>query len=298
MRLRSRRASLRTGRGYEWARRALSGSDPRLQPTYPPGTLVLMGRRVGPLAAEVIQGEGGGKFTASLMLVHGLWSDAYVWRRFVGFLGHRGWTSIAVHLRGRAAGGPASGVAQHLDDLRTVVAELEAPPVVVGHDLGGLLALHLTGARAIVALAPLVPLPLVASPAPALQRAGSAFARWRGRPLGPPRGAWRGDYPTETMVREPANVIRDVLGKAWLPPALPPDVPALVLASEQDRVVPSESAAQLAAVVGADFELCAGGHAMLTNTGWEERVATVHRWLIQKLGAPLLAFYEEAMNPE
>jgi len=172
-----------------------------------------MGQSAGPLTAEVIQGEGGGKFTASLLLVHGLWSDARIWHRFVGFLGHRGWTSIAVHLRGRDGSEPVSGVEQHLDDLRHVVADLAAPPVVVGHDFGGLLALHLTGARAIVAVAPLVPLPLATSPAPALKRAGSALARWRGRPLAPPRGVWRNSYPAKSLVREPASVVRDLIEK-------------------------------------------------------------------------------------
>ena len=256
-----------------------------------------MQRRAGPLTAEIIQGEGG-KFTAPLILVHGLWSDARVWRRCIGFLAHRGWTSIAVNLRGHDGSPPATGVEQHLSDLEQVVATLEARPVVVGHDLGGLLALHLTDVRAVVALAPLVPLPLATSATPALQRAGSALSRWRGQPLAPPRGAWRGEY-AEEHVLEPAAVVRDLTGKPWMPPALPADLPALVLAGDRDRVVGSDAAAKLADAVGAEVHFCAGtGHAMLTDSGWEERVSTVHRWLIRKLGAPLLALYEEAMNPE
>jgi pimeloyl-ACP methyl ester carboxylesterase len=206
---------------------------------------------------------------------------------------------MAVNLRGRAGSPAVSGVAQHVDDLKQVVAALDAPPVVVGHDLGALLALHLTGARAIVALAPLVPLPLAPSPTPGLHRAGSVLARWRGRPLAPPRGAWRGEYPQERVIREDPVVLHDLTAKAWMPSSLPADVPALVLAGDQDRVVDSPLAEKLAGAVGAEFQLCAGaGHAMVTDTRWEERVSTVHRWLIRKLGAPLLALYEEAMNPE
>jgi pimeloyl-ACP methyl ester carboxylesterase len=204
---------------------------------------------------------------------------------------------MAVDLRGRDGGVTAPGVEQHLSELRQVLATLEAPPVVVGHDLGGLLALHLTDARAIVALAPLVPPPLGGSRA--LLRAGRILDRWRGKSLPPPRGAWRGDYSEEPVVREPAAVVRDLIAKPWMPESLPSDVPALVLAGERDRVVDSDSAAKLAAAVGAEFQLCAEvGHAMLTDSGWEERVSTVHRWLIRRLGAPLLALYEEAMNPD
>jgi pimeloyl-ACP methyl ester carboxylesterase len=258
-----------------------------------------MHRRIGRLTAEVMQGEGGGKFTASLVLLHGLWGDARVWRPFVGFLGHRGWTATAVNLRGRAGSEPASGIEQHLSDLRQAVATLDAPPVVVGHDLGGLLALHLTEARAIVALAPLVPLPLSTTPLPALQRAGSMLERWRGQPLRAPRGAWRGDYVEDPSIRESVDVVRDLTTKPWMPPALPAEVPGLVLAGGQDRVVDPDSVGKLAVAIGAELELCsAAGHAMLSDSGWEERVSLVHRWLIRKLGAPLLAFYEEAMNPE
>jgi pimeloyl-ACP methyl ester carboxylesterase len=257
-----------------------------------------MARRIGPLAAEITQGEGR-KFTAPIVLVHGLWSTHRVWRRFVGFLGHRGWTTIAVDLRGRDGGPPASGVQQHLDDLRAVLATLEAPPVVVGHDLGGLLALHLTEARAIVALSPLLPSSLATSPPPALQKAGSMLERWRGQLLRAPGGSWRRDYPDGQQAREPATVVRDLITQTRMPPALPAEVPGLVLAGERDRIVGAETAGELAAAVGAEYEVCAdAGHAMLTDAGWEERVSTVHRWLIRKLGAPLLALYEEAMNPE
>jgi pimeloyl-ACP methyl ester carboxylesterase len=257
-----------------------------------------MARRVGPLTAETVQGEGA-KFTAPLLLVHGLWSDARIWRRFVGFLSHRGWTCIAVNLRGRDGSPPVASVAEHLDDLKQVMAALEAPPVVVGHDLGGLLALHLSGARAVVALAPLVPLPLAPTPAPALRRAGNVLSRWRGQPLTPPRGSWRDDYVAQPSAREPSIVVRELMAKPWMPAALPADVPGLVLGRERDRIVDPELAAKLAVAAGAEFQLCAGdSHAMMTDAGWEERVSIVHRWLIRTLGAPLLALYEEAMNPE
>lgn len=257
-----------------------------------------MARRVGPLTAETIQGEGA-KFTAPLLLVHGLWSDARLWRRFVGFLSHRGWTCIAVNLRGRDGSPPVASLEQHLDDLKQVLATLESPPVVVGHDLGGLLALHMSGARAVVALAPLVPLPLAPTPAPALQRAGNVLTRWQGKPLTVPRAAWRGEYIAEPSAREPADVVRDLSTKPWMPPPLPAEVPGLVLAGKRDRVVDSELAAKLAGAVGAEFQLFDGAaHAMVADTGWEERVSMTHRWLIRTLGAPLLALYEEAMNPE
>src|SRR4029453_18774510 len=106
--------------------------------------------RFGPLDAEVTRPETD-KFTAPLVLVHGLWDRAAVWRRFAGYLAHRGWQCIALVRRGEV-----SDVATHVSDLRTAIAAVDAPPVIVGHDFGALLALHCGDvARAVVALAPL-----------------------------------------------------------------------------------------------------------------------------------------------
>ncbi len=259
-----------------------------------------MQRRVGPLLGEAIPAEHE-KFTAPLLLVHGLWDTAHTWRPFAGYLSHRGWECIAVHLRGRAGSEPVAALADHLADVRAATTALETPPVLVGHDLGALLVLNAAvAARAVVVLAPIVPLPIWARAPSALRGAGSAFARWRGKPLAPPGGRWRGAYPAPAgAIREPAAVVRDLIERPWPVSAVPREIPALVLASEDDSVTPVEAARALAQTAGAEFRLCAGGgHALLRERGWEEHVAMVHRWLVQRLGAPLLAWYEEAADEE
>ena len=259
-----------------------------------------MTQRVGPLVVEISEPESA-KFTAPLLLVHGLWERAEVWRRFSRYLAHRGWRCVAVHLRGRVNGEPAGDLSDHLADLQAVITALATPPVLVGHDLGGLLILQAAGAaRAVVALAPLVPA-AVGAPAPtALQHAGTWLARWRGQPLSPPAGRWRAAYPAlRVEVREPAAVIRQLLTTSVTVGPIPASVPAVVVAGEHDRVTPVAAARALAAHVGAEFHLCPGsGHDLTNEGGWEERVATVHRWLVQRLGIALLALYEEAMEEE
>jgi pimeloyl-ACP methyl ester carboxylesterase len=143
-------------------------------------------QQLGPLRAEVTYGEGG-KFTAPLLLVHGLWSTALVWRPFAGYLSHRGWTCNAVELRrsGEESGGEVeAGVAV----LRAAIQALEAPPVIVGHDLGATLAPFCADlSRALVLVAPLSLPPVAASAPRALHEAGGRLARFFGRPLRSPR---------------------------------------------------------------------------------------------------------------
>jgi predicted alpha/beta hydrolase family esterase len=248
--------------------------------------------RFGPLLAEVTVPVSE-KFTAPMLLLHGLWERAPAWRRFAGYLAHRGWHCIALE---RRAG--AGEVAVHVADLRAAIATLDAAPVIVGHDLGANLALSCADvARAAIALAPLVGPPLTPPPA-ALQHAGTWLARRRGAPLRAPRGDWRRAYPIREYA-EPAALVRQVLdGNPPLGAAQSP-APRAVLAMENDVVVTASAVQALARHVGAEFQTARGvGHAVLSSPAWEATVAAVHRWIVQRLGVDLLALYEEAMNPE
>jgi pimeloyl-ACP methyl ester carboxylesterase len=251
-----------------------------------------MEQQIGPLVADVWHGESE-RFTAPMLLVHGLWDSADAWRRFAGFLGHRGWHCIAPHLRGRRGDEPAGRFEEHLSDLRAVIVALDARPVIIGHDLGALLALHTaSAARAVVALSPLVPLPVAAQPPAALARAGNWWQRWRGRARSAPAGRWRGEYPAHGLL-EPAALLRQ-LGEEPFGGPRAAGTPALVLAGEADRVTPLEAARALAERAGAELLVCAeSGHGLPVDANWKRTVSIVHRWIIQRLGAALLELYEE-----
>lgn len=242
--------------------------------------------RVGPLRAEVVYGESE-RFSAPILLVHGLWSNAEMWRGFTGFLAHRGWHCVAPHLSA------ASRFGEHVRDLRAVVAALDAPPVLVGHDLGGLLALELAAqCRAVVALAPLVPLPLAARATPALLVAGGPVSRWRGRPLKAPGGRWRDAYQGgSTTARESASLVQQLTTEN-VTIAATAQTPALVILAEGDPVVSRGETEELVASVGAEALSVPGGHAIPLQEGWQKTAAALHRWVVRRLGAPLLEFYE------
>jgi pimeloyl-ACP methyl ester carboxylesterase len=256
-----------------------------------------MERRIGPLWADVIEPESA-KFTSPLLLIHGLWSSASLWRSFVGYLAHRGWLCVCVHLRHRQPGvGPAS-VAKHVENLRGVVAALPGKPVAIGHDLGALLAFQIAGeAAAAVALAPLVTLP-VASPVPV--RGAGWVDRLLRRPLRAPGGRWRAQYvPHFHTGREPQALLRELLQDEIPVAPLSDATPGLILAGEQDPVTPVVAARALSGAVGAALRVESGaGHALPIEAGWERRVSDLHRWIVQQLGRPLLALYDEPMDEE
>lgn len=258
-----------------------------------------MHSHLGALSVDSIAAERP-KFTAPMLLVHGLWCSAAVWRPFMGYFAHRGWTCHALNLRGhdeRRSPAPMGAVRliDYVEDVRTAMRACEAAPVVVGHDLGALLALHVSEPppRAIVALAPLVP--------PLRNRAFGGIRSWlamRRSGLLPVPGRRSGlDYlahsPPGGMRSESGRVGRELRAEDFTL-SFNSGVPTLVLAGERDRFTSPQHVERLARLAGATFRSIAGvGHGLPWEPGWEQRVSEIHRWLIQTLGADLLALSED-----
>ncbi len=110
-------------------------------------TMEPSGPRVRPAVSKV-----GGAVTATagpVVFVHGSMDYSISFRRVVDHLpgrpvvayDRRGWG------RSRSMGGPNVSMATHVDDLCAVLAELDSPPVVVGHSFGALVALAAAARR-------------------------------------------------------------------------------------------------------------------------------------------------------
>jgi pimeloyl-ACP methyl ester carboxylesterase len=259
-------------------------------------------RRIGHVVIESVAAETP-KFTAPMVLVHGLWCTAAVWRRFMGYCAHRGWSCHALRLRAHGATGPESAghvrFADHLEDLRRVIAACDTPPVLVGHDLGGLLALHRNGdlVRAVVALAPLVPRTLARNANPALASLSARLAMWRSGALRPPRGRLGARYFGRSVpggtIPDSGRLARELTGQEVLP-RIGTARPTLILGGTRDGVSPPDAVRSLAQHLGATCRLVDGAtHAMPWESGWEQRVSEVHRWLVHALGEELLAMRDE-----
>ena len=244
----------------------------------------------------------GGRYGAAVVYVPGLWAGPQVWRGLGGYLAHRGWEGHAVDLRPVAGG---------IGDRAAAVAEfarrLPAPPILVGHDAGAIVALAAANqgsAAAIALIAPLVP------GRPEIQglvsRWGMLGALLRGRPMSPPSGhaaaLLLGDLPPSARLPVEAELgpdspvaILDVVRGRIDPPSAG-RLPAIVLAGDRDTLLAPDAAEAFATSVGAEHRVLPdAGHWPLAGPGWHRTVDVLHRWLVQRLGEPLLELYPEAM---
>jgi non-heme chloroperoxidase len=80
-----------------------------------------------------------------LLFIHGELAGSWVWERYLGYFASRGWEGHALNLRNHywsQTADPASLTFEsYTEDLMAAVDRLGAATVVVGHGMGGLLAL-------------------------------------------------------------------------------------------------------------------------------------------------------------
>jgi len=252
------------------------------------------------LAAEIQRAEGG-RYAASLVLLPGLWAGPAAWRPCAGFLAHRGWESHLLDLR-RLPEGHASRAAA----VAEYAAALGVPAVLIAHGAGAgtaLAAARRGCAKGLVLVSPLIPGSRGARELTLGLR--SALPLLLGRPIPPPQG-YQDDLllgglpePLRTRVRsglapesaafvwEVARGVREAGGSS---------VPTMVASGSRDALLPVPEAEALAAGLGAELAVLPDAGAWPINgPGWQAVVGVLHRWIVQRLGEPLLELYPEAM---
>jgi pimeloyl-ACP methyl ester carboxylesterase len=223
-----------------------------------------------------------------------MWAGPPALRSLATFLGHRGWQGLIADL----AAGPADA-AGRVAAVAELAASRESPPVLVGCDGSGPLALDVARevpVAAVVWLAPVRPgdraLRGVVSPWAVLRALvlGGDVAR----PTGV-RGAWLlGDgTPGLREVEAGRVVVGLVRGRTA---AVAARVPTLLLSGERDALLPPAAARRLADELGGEAAVLAGApHWLLGSAHWLACASRVHRWLVHRLGEPLLELYAETM---
>src|SRR6059058_3468513 len=99
-----------------------------------------------------------------------------------------------------------------------------------------------------------------------------------------------------SLAPESPRVLREVV-RPRTPPAAVAGVPALVVTGDRDPLLPAPAAAAFARALGAEHQSLDGaGHWLFAGPAWQRGVGLVHRWIIQRLGEPLLERYAEAMT--
>lgn len=85
-----------------------------------------------------------GQATDTIVLVHGMWTTAHVWRNWTGYYEKLGWRVTAPPWPGEGEARPESpelaapqGIGELVEHYAELVATMEKPPVLIGHSLGG-----------------------------------------------------------------------------------------------------------------------------------------------------------------
>ncbi len=251
------------------------------------------------------RGRSTDEHPVPLLFVHGAWHAAWCWdEHFLDYFAAQGYRAVAVSLRGhgRSPGRERlrrTRIQDYADDVAETVSRLPAPPVLVGHSMGGFVVQqyleHHTAAAAIL-VAPIPPTGARRVTLYAARHHPLAFLKVHAAlRLGP-------------MVATP-DLARDLFFSASMPDAqvdlyqrrlqdesyraflgmLALDlvrtkrvnrVPMLVLGAENDTIVTRRQIQRTAAVYGAEAEIFPDmAHDMMLESGWEAVAERIDGWL-------------------
>jgi alpha-beta hydrolase superfamily lysophospholipase len=243
----------------------------------------------------------GHEASTAVLLVHGAFSCPNQLRPLVEAFAGAGYPAFALALRGHDSPGRISGatVADYVDDVREQIATIGRPVIVVGHSMGGLLALKVAEAGDCAA-AVLVAAP-PAGPVFLTRHSLSAYARLlapilAGRDIPPPIAALRNvsvhgvaheraEAILREFVPESGVAMRDMaLGAVKVDPRAI-SVPLLYVFGRSDRLIPPWQMRRAARALGATvreydgvghflFEEPAGQRVVPDMIAWCRRVAT------------------------
>ncbi len=232
----------------------------------------------------------------------------------IGYLATIGWEVYAPDLRAACGDGSTPALGRiGFADLATVAGEaldaIERPAIVMGHGLGGLLALKLAELRPIkaaVALAPLLP----GSPNPLVSGWSRLTARWLARPLKPPTGRtlfellldvepFQRPSMVQALVPDVALAACEVVSGSISFAARQDLPPRLVIAGEVDTFAPVDKVKAFADSIGAAATIAKGrGHWLIGGRGLERTIGEAHRFLVRALGEELLLLFPEQWKSE
>lgn len=259
-----------------------------------------------PPALEVIHYEAKGPVMGPpLLFVHGAFAGAWCWdEHFLAWFRERGHAVHAPSLRGHGGSGGRDelhrfGVADYVADVRRVAETLQDPPVIVGHSMGGFVAMKYMERFPAAGLVLLGSVPPTGMAGPAasmslenpmllwriglVQTFGEQFAdeALLSKALFSDRlSKERTATYLKRVQMESRRATMDMYGPDQPNTLLMRNAPALVLGGRQDAMVPPFHVQTTAALLGTKAHLFPEmGHGLMLEPGWEEVAETILAWL-------------------
>lgn len=235
-----------------------------------------------------------------ILFLHGAFAGPEVWTRFVApWFAARGHQVAVPRLPGAI---PGARLRDYVRRAQAAADALDAPPVVVGHSLGGLVAQHLAAQRPVAGVA------LVASPGPC----GLGPSLWQLSARAPDvlaslllaqsggggliglqavrRALFTDDTPDAWIAdvsgapdRESPLALLDAL--TWDLPAwfLVRRAPVLAVLGDQDAFVPVTDLWSIALAYGAETELIRGvAHGLPIDPHWKSLAWRINAWIDER----------------
>jgi len=206
-----------------------------------------------------------------LYMLHGELGGSWLWHRLLGYFAPRGWEGHAINLRGHYWSETADFAEidfnTYIEDVAAGCDLMPRPPIVIGHGMGGLLAMRLAQERSISALILLSP----ALPAQLLDPPPAHMVRLLPRQYRRELLGWDGpvdvlqrqnpDLTTADVMRvqhmmgaEAGAARRQMLEGVEVDLEQLPDVPRLVIGAGLDRFFPEGDSERLAEWLGATYQ--------------------------------------------
>ena len=241
-----------------------------------------------------------------VVLVHGAWHAAWCWEAWADRLATAGYEVHAPDLSGHGGSPGREGLNRlrlrdYAEDVASVVAGLDAPPVLVGHSMGGAVAQHVAGdggAPALAGLALLASVPprgVIAATVKLVRDHPREFLAANatldlGRLVATPALArdlfFSDDAPTEDVRRHQARMqaesylaFLDMLALDR-PGGRPGALPVLVVGAADDAIFSIDEARATGAAWGVPATIVEDlAHDVMLDTGEERAFDVLLQWL-------------------
>ncbi|MEX1295886.1 MAG: alpha/beta hydrolase [Candidatus Limnocylindrales bacterium] len=234
-----------------------------------------------------------------LYYLHGELGGSWLWERYLRYFAQRGWEGHALNLRAhfwsQTADVEELSFDTYLEDAMAGFEALERPAVVVGHGLGGLLAMKVAESHeidALILISPAIPAPVRPVPPPHVVRLVPAIYQaelidWAGshehvQRQNPDLSLADVRRIQHLMGAESGAARRQMLAGVYVDRDRLPDVPVLVIGAGLDRQFAEADSARLADWLGAEYQPF-GAHShygtVLSEQGFDQVADTIRSFL-------------------